>query len=169
MTMVKWISIKEQLPPEGQGVLISDGEFVTAAELTLTGLSGPRLWDGHCCGGYEWEWDFDTREITHWAELPEPPFVLIEAGGVTMDEDIDRYSVEPGGVYYFIQEYINGRWEDITLGEIDQDKAEAHFDSICQGREKTDKYRLIRRLFSEEVVILQCPTSPIDARSHDDG
>jgi len=24
-------------------------------------------------GGYEWEWDFDFMDITHWMPLPEPP------------------------------------------------------------------------------------------------
>ena len=64
---MKWISIKDKMPERRVGVLITDGQIVTCAE-----------WDGdwwgsHGFSGYEWEFDFDERFVTHWMPLPKPP------------------------------------------------------------------------------------------------
>lgn len=57
-----------------EGVLITDGNIVTVAE--RSSVCGDIWWDGHYFSGYEWEWDFDTRDITHWAKLPLPPHMI---------------------------------------------------------------------------------------------
>lgn len=69
--MINWIKITDQLPPEKIGILVSDGKIVTCAvmENYVNGL----YFYTHESGGYEWEWDFDTNKITHWATLPSPP------------------------------------------------------------------------------------------------
>jgi len=76
---IKWIPIST-LPHENQKVLVSDGKIVTAAEfrrlIKHTGEHAGVItleWGGCELSGQEWYWDFDDRNITHWAELPEPP------------------------------------------------------------------------------------------------
>lgn len=62
--MGEWISIKDQLPAEGQLVIIS----------TLTGVTAGRLVDD--AGHRFWSWDkFDfviinMHEVLHWMPLP---------------------------------------------------------------------------------------------------
>jgi len=70
--MDKWISVKDRLPEVYDGVLVTDGEIVTAAERHDFFDSGIG-WTGHRFGGHEWQWDFDDSFITHWMPLPEPP------------------------------------------------------------------------------------------------
>lgn len=71
-----WILLATQPPPEGVGVLITDGREVYCATLRSQNRSWP-FWDAHGFGGYEWEWDFDSnyanKAITHWMSLPEVP------------------------------------------------------------------------------------------------
>lgn len=73
---MEWINIKEKKPEHRQKVLISDGEIVTAAEADLkfnAHSDGSIWWDGCEFSGYEWEWDFGERFVTHWMPLPESP------------------------------------------------------------------------------------------------
>ena len=65
---MKWIALQDKFPESYEGVLVTDGVVVTAAELTKS-----FGWTGHEFGGYEWEWDFNEEEITHWMPLPELP------------------------------------------------------------------------------------------------
>jgi hypothetical protein len=69
-----WIPFTEQHPPQGVGILVTDGSLVTCAEFHGMNhrLMGPDL-SGHKFGGIEWEFEFHERNITHWAPLPEPP------------------------------------------------------------------------------------------------
>ncbi len=72
----QWISVKDKLPERGVGVLITDGRMVTCAEFggTYQNRNGEYIsWNGHEFGGYEWEFDFDEGNITHWMSLPQPP------------------------------------------------------------------------------------------------
>jgi len=85
--MSDWISVKDKLPPVGVGVLVAGrmqvvGDlgfisvpFVTAAQYSPIGNQGSLSvwWDGHCFQGYEWEFDFEAEQVTHWMALPEPP------------------------------------------------------------------------------------------------
>jgi len=75
-----WISFTEQHPPEYVGILVTNGQIVTCAK--FCGMLPIKLGDadwptftGHGFSGYEWEFDFDERKITHWALLPEPPVI----------------------------------------------------------------------------------------------
>ena len=75
--MIQWISLDEQKPEHKQKGLITDGEIVTAAIADMVSIKhslNPKpLWDGCSFSGYEWEWEFDWKKVTHWAPLPEPP------------------------------------------------------------------------------------------------
>lgn len=71
---MEWIKITEQKPPFGIGIMITNGNIVTCAEAEDCKYD-VIYFHGHEFGGYEWEWDFDWKSITHWAELPKPPSV----------------------------------------------------------------------------------------------
>jgi hypothetical protein len=66
----KWISIQKKFPEHGIGVLVTDGDIITCAELTSI---KPPSWTGHGWVGYEWEFGFNEDDITHWMPLPDPP------------------------------------------------------------------------------------------------
>ena len=69
-----WINVKDKLPPFDIGVLVTDVAIVTVAQRYKFDLTSKKLWwTSHGYGGYEWDFDFDPKDITHWAELPEPP------------------------------------------------------------------------------------------------
>ncbi len=68
---MKWVQLADELPPMNTGVLVSDGTVVTVAERGE--CCGHISWHGHEFGGYEWDWDFDERKISHWMPLPKPP------------------------------------------------------------------------------------------------
>lgn len=58
--------------PAGTPILITDGEIVTVTVLGPCGKTEKWMF-GHGFGGYEWEFDFQTDQATHWMPLPEPP------------------------------------------------------------------------------------------------
>jgi hypothetical protein len=60
---------KIETAPKGQPILVTDGHIVTALSL----VNNSNFPDGVGFGGYEWEWDFDPRDLTHWMPLPKPP------------------------------------------------------------------------------------------------
>ena len=75
----EWIDIKKQKPTEGQEVLITTGRIVIAAVADFNVYdSGRIMWDGCHFSGYEWEWDFNEEDITHWAPMPKPPSIKKE-------------------------------------------------------------------------------------------
>lgn len=65
VTVQKWISVKEKLPPFHKQVLVISGGKIYVAEELLT-------WeDGHAAIYIR---DFGKwRKFTHWMPLPEPP------------------------------------------------------------------------------------------------
>jgi hypothetical protein len=96
----RWISLKDQEPPKGQSVLITDGKVVVVSfwtgkyQGTVEVYRGPRpaspddpplgelifsvplvkyIWEGYGFEGPEWEWIFKDHKITHWIALPELP------------------------------------------------------------------------------------------------
>lgn len=75
--MSKWINITRQQPDHQQKILITDGTMVTAAEYWVWPQADKKfgLCPFRCLGfdGYEWEWDFNPKDITHWMPLPNPP------------------------------------------------------------------------------------------------
>lgn len=64
---MEWISVKERLPENGQIVLFHEKSgFIYCAEYVI----GP--------DGASWcidHYDFEANDVTHWAQLPEPPEV----------------------------------------------------------------------------------------------
>lgn len=81
--MTKWIDIKVKQPEHRQAVLITDGKIITVAEADLKFYAKLKhcpnskkiRWAGYGFSGYEWEWDFENDEITHWQPLPPLPEV----------------------------------------------------------------------------------------------
>ena len=73
--MSEWISLESQIPEHGVGVLVTDGETVVVASIdNSTKFPGYKhWWDEVGFSGYEWDWDFNTNDITHWMPLPSPP------------------------------------------------------------------------------------------------
>jgi len=72
--MSKWRDIKKQKPKNKDAVLITDGNIVTAAEYFSFQWSPHHLsFYSHGWDGYEWEFDFDLKAVTHWMPLPNPP------------------------------------------------------------------------------------------------
>lgn len=55
--------------PKGVPILITNGEIVTCT--TIDPKYG--WFNGAGFGGYEWDYKFDTNEVTHWQPLPFPP------------------------------------------------------------------------------------------------
>ena len=72
---MEWISVKDRLPEFNQDVLIFANPSIATAVRHMCSPKTPDdwWWTGNCYGGYEWEWDFETENITHWMELPDPP------------------------------------------------------------------------------------------------
>jgi hypothetical protein len=64
---MKWYKLQDHEPPRCTGILVTDGVTVTAAK------KDGEYWFPHEVGGYEWEWDFDIKKVTHWMPLPKPP------------------------------------------------------------------------------------------------
>lgn len=70
---MEWIEIKKELPNIGLGVLISDGKDMASAERCKSHREDKLAWTGYGYGGYEWEFDFNEDEVTHWMPLPGLP------------------------------------------------------------------------------------------------
>lgn len=68
---MNWISLIDRKPVQDQKVLISAGKIVTAAEVDIN--SSADIWWDQCevCG-YDRDWTFEVKDITHWMPLPEP-------------------------------------------------------------------------------------------------
>lgn len=74
----EWRAVSKLFPlPVDQDILVCAGydrqgrAIITAAHAYNYGdtkyLTGVR------CGGHEWEFDFEAKDITHWMPLPAPP------------------------------------------------------------------------------------------------
>jgi len=105
---IKWVKTTDQLPPIGKGVLVTNGVDVTAAEL-FDVLGECLHWCPHGITGYDTEFLFDDRLITHWAPLPDPPKegkkwrVQIDYPGplnVTLDKKIKKAMESIGAKWY---------------------------------------------------------------------
>jgi len=100
VSLPRWIDIRDQEPPKGKPVLITDGKvrvvsfWIGQGKRALSVYSGPfpsspedppsgklvycipfaeYIWEGYGFGGPEWEWTFKNFQITHWMPLPELP------------------------------------------------------------------------------------------------
>ncbi len=70
--LLTWVSIKDQMPPMGQGILISDGQQIAVAEIGyLAGL--PHYLIAHGFRGMQWTFDFEFKDIKYWMPLPSLP------------------------------------------------------------------------------------------------
>lgn len=72
-----WHPIAALGPPRDCPILVTDGKQVTATRLvdwgpTTDGRRGTFM-HGVAFGGYEWEYDFDLKDVTHWMSMPRPP------------------------------------------------------------------------------------------------
>lgn len=59
--------------PSAKPILVTDGKVIVVVE---KGDCAGRPWpDPVGFGGYEWEFDFDWEDLTHWMPLPPAPVV----------------------------------------------------------------------------------------------
>ena len=57
--------------PKDTPILATDGKLII---VLMRGTCGGEDWpDSVGFGGYEWEWDFEWKDLTHWMPLPEAP------------------------------------------------------------------------------------------------
>lgn len=69
--MNDWIPIEQKKPDDGQEILAVARGYVFCCEVNH---NEDHTWlSGVCLGGYEWDFDYDWEDITHWMELPKPP------------------------------------------------------------------------------------------------
>lgn len=66
-TTVDWIDAREKKPPVNRVVLVEGG----VAIWTRDPLTGEGRW--RSITGFEWPGSLIQWEVTHWADLPEPP------------------------------------------------------------------------------------------------
>lgn len=66
-----WIPMSEKRPQEDVGVLVTDGKVVTAVKLEYEDENV--IVNGHEYGGWEFDFFFDVKKITHWMPCPPPP------------------------------------------------------------------------------------------------
>jgi len=73
--MKDWIKFRDKEPKDGQIILITDTE-----DMSLAKYRGKPVWrkgdpDFTPIGwsGYDWEWDVDTKSLTHWMPAPALP------------------------------------------------------------------------------------------------
>ena len=73
----EWIDIKKQKPKHKQEVLITTGQIVTAAitNYCIYDKDDKIFWDTCHSSGYEWDWDFNEKDITHWMPMPKLPSI----------------------------------------------------------------------------------------------
>lgn len=82
--LVYWRAIADEMPLKGQGVLVTNGKLVTVAQwerypeyvlcdMRKRGDAKTGWWSSYGWDGWEWNFDFDDEEISHWASLPLPP------------------------------------------------------------------------------------------------
>ena len=65
-TALHWISVKDRTPKLGEGVGYTyDGKYIRR-DIYYSGYNGS--WESENSLGY-----YITENVTHWAELPEPP------------------------------------------------------------------------------------------------
>ena len=73
VSLPQWISLKDQEPPKGRSVLITDGKLMAVVSWRNCYTDGTPIWELEGVGGYEVETDWEDSEITHWMPLPELP------------------------------------------------------------------------------------------------
>ena len=73
MNKVEWISTKDRLPDEGMYVLINSRTYISDfLEITFAVAYLDNGW--WCDSWFDRQIALESdEEITHWAELPEPP------------------------------------------------------------------------------------------------
>lgn len=67
--MSEWQPI--ETAPIKKPILITDGTIVTVTYLETWGDVVDMF--GHGFSGYEWDYDFDVSDATHWQPLPDAP------------------------------------------------------------------------------------------------
>jgi len=57
--------------PKNTPILVTDGDVIVVVK---RGEFVGKDWiDEVGFGGYEWDWNFEWEDLTHWMPLPEPP------------------------------------------------------------------------------------------------
>lgn len=68
---MNWIKLTDKLPPENKGVLVFARGVIATARMYH--YKDGIYWSGEGFGGYEWDFDFQKGDVTHWMFLPKPP------------------------------------------------------------------------------------------------
>lgn len=68
--MSEWQPI--ETAPKDVPILVTDGKHIVVIKRGI--LIGNVPWpDPVGFAGYDWEWNFEYADLTHWMPLPEPP------------------------------------------------------------------------------------------------
>jgi len=78
---VTWIKVSDKGLPFDKPILVYaktkwqfEGDRGYMATVAVMKASSGSIWLAAVgFSGYEWEYDFEYKDITHWAELPEAP------------------------------------------------------------------------------------------------
>ena len=72
----EWVSVKDKMPNNGDEILATDGRSIVTCTFNKgvyrNGISYIDI-SGLGFSGYEWEFDFEAEEMTHWIPLPSLP------------------------------------------------------------------------------------------------
>ena len=78
---MEWINVKSKAMPYDVPILVTDGKTFLSCEIDAPYIveNGPRKGltraaeiRAHGFGGYEFEYEFDFEDITHWANVELP-------------------------------------------------------------------------------------------------
>ena len=99
--MMEWVKVEDCLPEHGERVLVVfthkyADKTVACVQIDSKSFKDSIWMDGVEHGGYEWEWDFEWSDVTHWGYLPKSNSIYrID------NKELDRYIESSPGTTRF--------------------------------------------------------------------
>ena len=69
--MGEWVSVKKKKIPFDKPVLLTDGNGTL--QLSMLTKKGYSYFSPVGFDGYEWDWNLEVKDVTHWRLAPKPP------------------------------------------------------------------------------------------------